>query len=179
MCDWQRLRPACAYAQSDQSLCYSLGYSMTVKLLTGQRLEFLSLKGGCTGWSESTFVKRPHCWKSHVAVQIRFKSEPKKVVDIMYMYLVPSKCQLLSNYTHLSLRGHFILKFTAMCTMFCIVNCCQSKEKGKNQESIQSSIKSTHILFFFCILRHRKSTQRDILSKKVCPPICLFHIAYR
>ena len=40
----QRLRSACAYAQSDQSLCYSLEYSMTVKLLSEQRLEFLSLK---------------------------------------------------------------------------------------------------------------------------------------
>ena len=30
MCDQQRLRPACAYAQSDQNLCLSLDYSMTV-----------------------------------------------------------------------------------------------------------------------------------------------------
>ena len=34
MCDQQSLRSACAYAQSDQSLCLSLEYSMTVKLLT-------------------------------------------------------------------------------------------------------------------------------------------------
>ena len=58
------------YAQSDQSLCYSLEYSMTVKLLTEQHLEFLSLKGGCTDSSESTLVKMPHCWKSHVAAQM-------------------------------------------------------------------------------------------------------------
>ena len=44
MCDQQKLRPACAYAQSDQSLCLSLEYSMIVKLLTVQNLEFLSLK---------------------------------------------------------------------------------------------------------------------------------------
>ena len=30
MCDQQRLRPACGYAQSDQSLCLSLEYSMSV-----------------------------------------------------------------------------------------------------------------------------------------------------
>ena len=30
---------------------------MIVKLLTEHRLEFLSLKGGCRGWSESTLVK--------------------------------------------------------------------------------------------------------------------------
>ena len=37
--------------QSDQSLCWSLEYSMTVKLLTEQHLEFLSLLGGCKGSS--------------------------------------------------------------------------------------------------------------------------------
>ena len=39
---------------------------MSVKLLTEQHLEFLSLKGGFTGLSESTLVEIPHCWKSHV-----------------------------------------------------------------------------------------------------------------
>ena len=44
---------------------------MSVKLLTEHNLEFLSLKGGCTGLSESTPVKMPHCWKSHAAAHIR------------------------------------------------------------------------------------------------------------
>ena len=39
---------------------------MSVKLLTEHKLEFLSLKGGCTGSFESTLVKMSHCWKSHV-----------------------------------------------------------------------------------------------------------------
>ena len=39
---------------------------MSVKLLTEHHLELLSLKGDCTGWSESTVAKMPHCWKSHV-----------------------------------------------------------------------------------------------------------------
>ena len=43
---------------------------MTVKLLTEQYLEFLSLTGGCTGSSESIRVKIPHCWKLHVTAQI-------------------------------------------------------------------------------------------------------------
>ena len=38
---------------------------MIVKRLTEHHLEFLSLKGGCTGSSASTHVKMPHCWKSH------------------------------------------------------------------------------------------------------------------
>ena len=70
MCDKKSLRSACAYAQSDQSLCMSLEYSITVMLLTEHRLEFLSLKGGCTGLSESTLVKMSNCWKSHAAAQI-------------------------------------------------------------------------------------------------------------
>ena len=43
---------------------------MGVKLLTEQHLEFLSLKEGCTGSSESRYVKMPHCWKSHVTAQL-------------------------------------------------------------------------------------------------------------
>ena len=43
---------------------------MIVKLLTEHHLEFLSLKGGCRGLFESTHVKMPHCWKSHVAAHI-------------------------------------------------------------------------------------------------------------
>ena len=74
ICDQQSLRSACAYAQSDQSLCLSLEYSMTVKLLAEHHLELLSLKGGCAGPSESTLVKVPHCWKSHVAAHVCFIS---------------------------------------------------------------------------------------------------------
>ena len=44
---------------------------MSVKLLTEHHLEFLSLKGGCTGSSESTLVEMPHCRKSHVTDHIK------------------------------------------------------------------------------------------------------------
>ena len=44
---------------------------MNIKLLTGHNLEFLSLKGGCTGSSESIHDKMPHCWKSRVTAQLR------------------------------------------------------------------------------------------------------------
>ena len=72
MYDQQRLRPACAYAQSDQSLCSSLECSMSVKLLPEHYLELLSFKGGCTGSSESKLVKMDYCWKSHAAAQLSF-----------------------------------------------------------------------------------------------------------
>ena len=34
---------------------------MTLRLLIEHHLEFLSLKGGCTGSCESKFVEMPHC----------------------------------------------------------------------------------------------------------------------
>ena len=56
---------------------------MSVKLLTEHHLEFLGLKGDCTGLSESTLVKMPHCLKSHVAAQMKFSSQPvRAIIDI-------------------------------------------------------------------------------------------------
>ena len=82
MCEQQSLRSACAYAQSDQSLCSLLEYSMIVKLLTEHNLEYLSLKGGCRDSSESTLVKMPHCWKSHVAAYYGVQSIAKQSQNI-------------------------------------------------------------------------------------------------
>ena len=91
MCDQQSLRSACAYTQSDQSLCLSLEYSMTVKLLTEHHLEFLRLKGGCTGSSESTHVKIPHCWTSHATAH--FTVLPHRNISIYHIFTI--KCILL------------------------------------------------------------------------------------
>ena len=51
---------------------------MIVKLLTEHHLEFLSLKGVCTGSSKSTFVKMSNCWKSLATAQI---------IMVLYFYL--------------------------------------------------------------------------------------------
>ena len=47
----------------------------SIKLLTKHHLEFLSLKGGCTGLFGSTLVKMPHCLKSLVMAQISCPAE--------------------------------------------------------------------------------------------------------
>ena len=60
---------------------------MTVELLTEHHLEFLSLKGGYTASSESTLVKMPHCWKSHVAAHILFKLMDKVITILDSKYL--------------------------------------------------------------------------------------------
>ena len=93
MCNQQRLRPACAYAQSDQSRCKSLEYSMNIKLLNEYHLEFLSLKGGCTGLSESIHVKMPHCWKSHVAAHWPIFSQ-KNAIVLKIITWHPYKCTI-------------------------------------------------------------------------------------
>ena len=49
---------------------------MSLKLLTEHDLEFLNLKGCYIGFSESTLVKMPHCWKSHVAAHMNVSCEP-------------------------------------------------------------------------------------------------------
>ena len=73
-------------AQSDQSLCLSLDYSMSGKLLSEHHLELLSLKGGCQGSSETTHVQMSHCWKSHTYTQL--PSRAKCRVYGLYQYLV-------------------------------------------------------------------------------------------
>ena len=57
-------------------------------------LKFLSLKGGCPGSSESTDVKMPHCWKSHVVAHIFFVSSA--------FCLFIRMCQLLMSVTFVS-----------------------------------------------------------------------------
>ena len=52
---------------------------MIVKLLTERHLEFLSLKGGCRGSSESTLVKMSNCWKSHALAQL------SKAIDSLFL----------------------------------------------------------------------------------------------
>ena len=58
--------------------------SRCVKLLTEHRLEFVSLKGGCTGSSESTLVKMQLCRGS------------------IYDILASSRCVRYAGYIHIS-----------------------------------------------------------------------------
>ena len=56
---------------------------MSVKLLTEHRLGFLSLKVGCTESFESTLVKIPNYWKSHVAAHIIGLHEPVRGISVL------------------------------------------------------------------------------------------------
>ena len=62
--------------------------SVTFKLLTEYHLVFLSLKGGCTGSSESTPVKMPHCWKSRVTARMEKAIDMSwEIQNVLYMVL--------------------------------------------------------------------------------------------
>ena len=83
---------------------------MIVKLLTEHHLEFLSFKGGCTGLSESTHVKMPHCWKSHVAAHFYFRIIlPKYSIESYKCRNMPWNVQINAEF----FQGHVV---------FCLYN---------------------------------------------------------
>ena len=57
-------------------------------IMTEHHLEFLSLKGGYTGLSESIHVKMPHCWKSRVAAHICPTSEVYQVLGTVVFVVI-------------------------------------------------------------------------------------------
>ena len=69
---------------------------MSVKLLTEHRLEFVSLKGGCTGSSESTLVKM-HC----VAAQFMMYWLRADAYDMLGTFIPPIKGKIQTNTTNL------------------------------------------------------------------------------
>ena len=77
-----------------------LEYSMIVRLLSEHHLEILSLKGGCVGSSESTFVKTPHCWKAHVTAHMRRK-EQEDIYKSFQILIVALVFELLIEYFRL------------------------------------------------------------------------------
>ena len=90
---------------------------MSVKLLTEHHLEFLSLKGGCTSLSESTLVKMPHCWKSHVAAQLLLKRGKKRMSWQTCNFIdgkPPDKCAYLKIIFLISQTKHKVLVFVCL-----------------------------------------------------------------
>ena len=67
---------------------------MSVKLATEHHLEFLCLKGGCTGLYESTLVKIPHCWKSYVTAHFICVFARKIVPHVIHLSLSRLCCSV-------------------------------------------------------------------------------------
>ena len=75
-------------------------YSKIVELLTEHHLGFLGLRGGCTGSSESTLVKMPHCRKFHAIAHIVLFSRFVKPVFGGRRYVCmgqPDRCWYVSH----------------------------------------------------------------------------------
>ena len=85
---------------------------MIVKLLTEHHLQFLSLKEGCTGSSESRLGKMPHCWKSHVAAQIADIIHVEGLYSDYHKQTANSKIQAYG--TCFIVRGQILWSFSAM-----------------------------------------------------------------
>ena len=75
---------------------------MTVELLTEHNLELLSLKGGCTGSSESTHVKMPNCRKTDVAAHLC----SGKLTGPVTMTTITLTLCMLGNFDVLSFADH-------------------------------------------------------------------------
>ena len=84
---------------------------MSVKLLTEHRLEFVSVKGGCTGSSESTLVKM-HRVAAHA----------------IYDVLASSRCVGYSGYIHISKKRKNSDKYhkSSFSCIQCAVSCSSS-----------------------------------------------------
>ena len=78
---------------------------MNVELLAEHHFEFLILKGGCTGSSESTPVKIPYCWKSHVVAHLMYAKKDLRIQSLSACI----QCQVI----HLKCTGRF-LRFTQL-----------------------------------------------------------------
>ena len=139
---------------------------MIVKLLTEHYLEFLSLKGGCRGSSQSTYVKMPHCWKSHATVhyvqqcfQNRTVYKIKKKIKKIMLFVILLKCPIIIGIK--MFETQFALK------MFI-----------SNKNTFSHDV--THFIFKVprnCIFRELEQRQsKQANSEDLCPPplyVCL------
>ena len=87
---------------------------MTVMLLTEHNLEFVSLKGDCTGSRESTHVNIAHCWKSHVVAHVALRTARLQAGVVAFLKAVGLKLtEKLSSQRYLALLFNCIIIFSS------------------------------------------------------------------
>ena len=130
---------------------------MIVKLLTSHHLEYLSLKGGCRGSSESTLVKMPHCWQSHATAHILTYVTPNypthlQTMDCWKTLILASTDKTEKHFSSLPLHDITKLLFTGrrwFCyiitlTFLCNIHCTV----------IFMAIKRQVVALFLFLLKH-------------------------
>ena len=128
------------------SLRLSLEYYITVRLLTEHHLEFLNLKGGCTGSSESTLVKC-HIAGNYISWLILLSCTYESALEINRNYLGQFRgipCNKISDVR----RGSFFLSiFTGLLIHEHYTRECEfgnfDKIKNKNNTKNKTTQKNT------------------------------------
>ena len=87
---------------------------MSFNLLLEYHLVFLRLKGGYTGSSESTLVKIPHCWKSHVAAHI---------ILLCWTVTTPSEIKVKAVFLTISVSDWHAYNILAFFAEWLVKNC--------------------------------------------------------
>ena len=142
---------------------------MIVKLLTEHHLEFLSLKGGCTGSSESTLVKMPNFWKSHVAAQMHYEWTLLEVFQIFMKVRTFKKIQFKVEYLHFRSKPLMNLKIFA--TVHSLMNdftdSCQAHLHVQNAPKIEFIRQKWH----WCCDWQRATPELHMQNKTLVFPI--------
>ena len=111
---------------------------MSVKLLTEYSLKFLNFTGGCTGSSESTLVKLPHCWKSHVMAQMFVVHKLVIIVPQRMLFSLQASLYQLRTIFYSSIAGPEVIKLiscsilTGACSTVDNVSDCRSRGRELN-----------------------------------------------
>ena len=103
---------------------------MSVKLLTEHRLEFVSLKGGCKGSSESTLVRMPHC----VAAQFMIYWLRADAYDTLGTFTSKRNGKIHTSTTNLVFHARsapFMLEFIVIGVVFFMQTHEKEKQLGK------------------------------------------------
>ena len=102
---------------------------MSVKLLTEHHLVFQSLEGGCTGSSESTLVKMPHCWKSHVMAHFFLYLD-----TVLNKHHISVRFDLISNIIQYWLFRHLYSK------LFYYITSLNKKQRQQQQQNLDHEL---------------------------------------
>ena len=175
MCNQQRLRSAGAYAVWSEPLLVFWIYYMSVKLLTEHHLEPLNLKGGCTGSSESTFVRMPHCWKSLVADYTWYSQNGIHIVKyrfLQYIYINNRRVRILYSSYHLTLKIVLYVWFESLLPSQQFFSYVRTGHPGMNQYSARFNVFCSRTQ---CSDDGEATTCNPLISSSTIEPLCFLH----
>ena len=102
---------------------YTCKNATLLEIMTVLQLEFLNLKVGFTVSSESTLVKMPHCWKSHIAAHVHLLVAYPITFTVSWtgLFLLSSPIQCLVGFKYCDIftdkKIHFYVSLFFLCTL--------------------------------------------------------------